>query len=258
MHITVWFCKFRVLSLLLTYDMFSFSGEYCDCLNSSLDIQAMVSLPANSLPSSSVLFCAVSTGNSTPFHSVAGPSSAKPFSQTTEKCHVVSAKHSASVCRDKLQPPSAPSTTLRPDVWIGHSELPHWKAPDFLYLKRLSLGSDEALKVFQHLAKHENPPKGWQDDNINPILILYDLVQFYWCTSLGESSGTRIFHLSLVTYIYLHMLRSPAYIGSDVKVRFTLNAESLSKAALNSTRYSPFQLINYPRHCIFPAQPAIL
>ena len=105
---------------------------------------------------------------------------------------------------------------------------------------------------------HEDPPSGWQDDNIDPILILYDLVQFYWCTSLGKSSGTWIFHLSLVTYIYLDMLQSPAYIGSNVKVQFTLNAESLSKAALNSTRYSPFQLINYPQHCIFPAQPVIL
>ena len=161
MHITVWFCKFRVHSLLLTYDMFSFSGEYCDHLNSSLDIQATVSLPANSLPSSSVLFCTASTGNSTPFHSVAGPSSAKPFSQTTEKRHVVAAKGSASVCCNKLQPSTTPSTTLQPDVWIGHSELPHWKAPDFLYLKCLSPGSDEALKVFQHLAKHEDPPNGW-------------------------------------------------------------------------------------------------
>jgi hypothetical protein len=65
-------------------------------------------------------------------------------------------------------------------------------------------------------------------------------------------------HWGFVAYTDLDTLRSPAYIGNDVKVRFTVNADSFSKAALNSTRYIPFRLANYPRNCVFPAEPAIL
>jgi hypothetical protein len=66
------------------------------------------------------------------------------------------------------------------------------------------------------------------------------------------------FHWGFVAYTDLDTLQSTAYIGNDVKVRFTMNADSFSKAALNSTQYIPFRLANYPRNCVFPAEPAIL
>jgi hypothetical protein len=169
-----------------------FSGEYCDRLNTGSECHENVSIPPNLLPSSSALFHAAAsatatTAITTPSQLLAGPSSERP-PQAVEKRRAVSVKRGASVPRNKSQPPSAPSTTLRPDVWIGYFDLRHWDEADFKYLKGLKPGSDEAIKAFQHLADHEEPPQGWTDEGIDAVLILYDLVQYYWCTGLGESS----------------------------------------------------------------------
>ena len=64
---------------------------------------------------------------------------------------------------------------------------PYWDEKDFQNLKSLEPGSNEAIVAFQHLAGHETVPDGWKNDATDPILILYDLVQYYWCTGLGMS-----------------------------------------------------------------------
>jgi hypothetical protein len=151
----------------MLYDMFSFSGKYCDQLNLGSQMEHVLIAP-NLLPSSSALFQAasgVSPHPPAPSQPVAGPSTQKP-SQVVEKHHAVSVRRGASVIWDWSQPPSAPSTTLQPDIWIGHFELHHWNSPNFIFLKELIPGSNEAITVFQHIADHENLPHGWKENTV--------------------------------------------------------------------------------------------
>ena len=76
---------------------------------------------------------------------------------------------------------------MQPDVWIGYFDLHHWDKKDFQNLKSLEPGSNEAIVAFQHLAGHETVPDGWKNDATDPVLTLYDLIQYYWCTGLGMS-----------------------------------------------------------------------
>jgi hypothetical protein len=87
-------------------------------------------------------------------------------------------------------------------------------------------------------------------------MILYSITgALAWVSHL---KGYTYLEVLLLTLPGLDTLRKPAYNGKDVKVRFAVNPDSFTNAALKSTRYVPFQLVNYPRNCIFPTQPSQL